>query len=179
MHLSSDLLAVVGVLFQVERQLVADDALHHALDLDVAQLALGLALELRVGQLDADDGGQALAHVVAHQVGVVVLEELVLVGIVVQDARQGRAEAGEVRAAVDGVDAVGEAEGVVGVAVVILYGRLHDGVVGLLGHVDGMGVDDRLVAVEAPDEAGDAALEVDRSAPGRGGGRRTRSPARG
>ena len=148
------------MLFQVERQLVADDALHHGLDLDVAQLALGLAFELRVGQLDADDGRQALAHVVAHQVGVVVLEQLGLVGVVVEDARQRRAEAGEVRAAVDGVDAVGEAEGVIGIAVVILHGRLHDGVVGLLGHVDGLRVDDRLVAVEAPDEAGDAAFEV-------------------
>ena len=49
-----------------------------ALDLGVAQLGLGLALELRVGQLDADDGRQALAHVVAGQVRVVVLEDAVL-----------------------------------------------------------------------------------------------------
>ena len=41
--------------------------------LGVAQLDLGLALELRVGQLDADDGRQALAHVVAGEVGVVLL----------------------------------------------------------------------------------------------------------
>ena len=46
-----------------------------ALDLGVAQLGLGLALELRLGQLDADDGRQALAHVLAGQVGVVVLED--------------------------------------------------------------------------------------------------------
>ena len=46
-----------------------------ALDLGVAELGLGLALELRLGQLDADDGGQALADVVAGEVGVVVLEQ--------------------------------------------------------------------------------------------------------
>ena len=36
-----------------------------ALDLGVAELGLRLALELRLGELDADDGGQALADVVA------------------------------------------------------------------------------------------------------------------
>ena len=40
------------------------------LDLGVAELVLGLRLELRLEQLDADDRGQALAHVLAGQVGV-------------------------------------------------------------------------------------------------------------
>ena len=46
-----------------------------ALDLGVAELGLGLALELGIGQLDADDRGQALAHVIAGEVGVGVLED--------------------------------------------------------------------------------------------------------
>ena len=76
-------------------------------DLAVAQLGLGLALELRVGELDADDGGQALADVVAaHRLGVV-LDQLVGLGVRVDRARQGGPEPAEVRAALDGVDVVG------------------------------------------------------------------------
>ena len=56
-------------------RLSRDGGLDLALDLGVAELGLGLALELRVGQLDADDGGQALADVVAGQVAVGVLED--------------------------------------------------------------------------------------------------------
>ena len=49
---------------------VGDRGLDLALDLGVAELRLRLALELRVGQLDADDRGQALADVVAREVAV-------------------------------------------------------------------------------------------------------------
>jgi hypothetical protein len=55
-------------------RLLGDRGLDLALDLGVAELGLGLALELRVGQLDADDRGQALADVVAGEVAVAVLE---------------------------------------------------------------------------------------------------------
>ena len=61
-----------------------------ALDLGVAELGLGLALELRLGQLDADDRRQPLAHVVAGEVGVVVLEDRVLARVVVERAGQRR-----------------------------------------------------------------------------------------
>ena len=71
-------------------------ALDVRLDLGVAEARLRLALELRLGQLDADDGDEALAHVVAGEVRVVVLEELLLARVVVEHARERRAEAGEV-----------------------------------------------------------------------------------
>ena len=70
--------AVGGVLVQVLRRGLGDGRLDLALDLGVAELGLGLALELRLGQLDADDRGQALADVVAGEVGVVVLEDAAL-----------------------------------------------------------------------------------------------------
>ncbi len=120
---------IVGVLFEVEAEPVADDAFHDALDLDVAQLALGLAFELRLGQLDADDGRQAFADIVAGQVRVVFLEELVLVGVVVQHAGQGGAEAGEVGAAVRVLTQLAKLKMVSVVAVVILEGDLDDGAV--------------------------------------------------
>ena len=66
--------AVGRVLVEVLAEAVGDGGLDLALDLGVAELGLGLALELRLGQLDADDGGQALADVVAGQVAVGVLE---------------------------------------------------------------------------------------------------------
>ena len=74
-----------GVLLQVGGQLLADHGIHQRADLAVAQLGLGLALELGLHQLDGHDGGQALAHVVAGQVGVVGLEHAGLSAIVVDD----------------------------------------------------------------------------------------------
>ena len=44
------------------------DPLDEALGLGVAELGLGLALELRLAELDRDDRGQALADVVAGEV---------------------------------------------------------------------------------------------------------------
>ena len=100
--------------------------LDDVLDLGVVQLAFGLALELRVGEAHRDDGGQALAHVVAGEVGVTLFEDVGLAGVVVEGAGEGAAEAGEVRAAVNGVDVVGEGEDRLGEAVVVLQGDLGD-----------------------------------------------------
>ena len=55
------------VLLQEGGELLVHQALDDALHLGVAELALGLALELRVRDLDADDRGQALAGVLALQ----------------------------------------------------------------------------------------------------------------
>ena len=48
------------------------------------------------GSLTLIDGDEALADVLAGEVGVVVLEDLLLAGVVVEDARERRAEAGQV-----------------------------------------------------------------------------------
>ena len=53
------------MLFQPGAELLVDGLRDEALDLAVAQLGLGLAFELRLGHPDGDDGGQALADVVA------------------------------------------------------------------------------------------------------------------
>ena len=155
--------AVGRVLVEVLAEAVGDGGLDLALDLGVAELGLRLALELRVGQLDADDRGQALADVVAGQVAVGVAEDAGAPRPVVERAGQGGAEAGDVGAAVDRVDVVGEREHVLRVRVVVLEGDL-DGRAALAPlDVDRAVVEDLLVPVEVPDEGLEAALEVERA----------------
>ena len=155
--------AIGRVLVEVLAEAVGDGGLDLALDLGVAELGLGLALELRVGQLDADDRGQALADVVAGQVAVGVAEHAGPARPIVERARQRRAEAGDVRAAVDGVDVVGEREHVLGVGVVVLEGDLDGGAALAPLDVDRPVVEDLLVPVQVPDEGLQAALEVERA----------------
>ena len=57
----------LGVLLQEGAERLVDDGLHGAGDFGVAELALGLPLELRLGQLDRDDRGQTLTHVLAGE----------------------------------------------------------------------------------------------------------------
>ena len=130
------------------------------LHLGVHQLDLGLRFELRVGVLDGDDGGQALARVVAGEVRVGILEQAVLAGVVVDHARQRGAQAGQVRAAVDGVDRVGEGVDRLGVGIGVLDGGLDADALDLLLDID-HGVQGLAVAVEVADEGGEAAFEVE------------------
>src|SRR5260370_7761460 len=62
------------------------------------------------------------------------------------------------RAGVNGVDVVGEAEGSFRVSVVVLQRNLHVDAVALGIHVDGLIVQDRLAAVQMLDELGNAAV---------------------
>ena len=86
-------LAVGRVLLEELGELLVDHALDEAADLGVAQLGLGLALELRVAQLDAEDGHQALADVLAAEVLLFLLEEALGARVVVDGAGDGRPEA--------------------------------------------------------------------------------------
>ena len=90
----------------------------------------------------------------------VILNEVLLATIVVDDARQSAAEAGDVRAPVDGVDAVGERVDELCEAVIVLHRHLDDGIVDLLLHINGVRVDDGALLVQAAHETGYAALEV-------------------
>ena len=147
------------ILFEVGPELVVDDRLDDALDLGVAELGLGLPFELRPRDLDADDGDQPFADVVAADVRVLqILREVVLADVVVDRPRQRRAKAGEVRAAFVRVDVVGEGIHRFGVAVVPLQRDLDVDAVLLAVHVDRLVVDRRLVLVQVLHEGVDATL---------------------
>ena len=159
-HLLHDRLGLAGVVLQPLAELLSDEALDGALDLAVAQLGLGLALELRLLDLDAQDGREAFPEVVAGEVDLGLLEELVLVGVALERPRQRAAEAGHVRAALVRVDVVDERQDVLLVARVVTHRQLHGHVGVLVLDVD-LAVEERLARlVEIGHELGQAALRV-------------------
>src|SRR4029450_7608525 len=69
-RLADDLAALLRVLLEPLAELVVDHLLDERLGFGVAELGLGLALELRLGELDGDDRGQGLPAGVAGGPGV-------------------------------------------------------------------------------------------------------------
>ena len=150
------------VLLEERAQLFIDERLHDAGDIGI-QLALGLAFKLGLRQLHADDRDQAFAHVIAGEIFFHVFEQAHLLAGVVDGAGQRGAETGEVRAAVNRVDVVGEAENAFGVGVVVLQADFHDDAVFLGFHVDRLVVQNLLAAIQVLDELGDAAVVLELS----------------
>ena len=175
--LVEDALRDVRVVVEVVHQGLVGRGADHGLDLGGDELDLGLGLELGVGVLDGDDGGEALADVVAGDLGVLVLQQVVGLRILVDGARDGAAEAGQVGAAVGVVDGVGVAEDLVVEAVVVLDdglevdfdGLVWGGDVGLAVEEDGLGVEGLAGLVELADELLDAVLVEERLGLGLGG----------
>ena len=161
--LGDDLPRLARVLLEELGQAAVDGRLHEALDRRVAELGLGLALELRVLDLHGDDRGEPLAHVLALEVGVLLLELALLARVGVDRPGQGGAEAREVRAALVRVDVVGEREQVLLVGGVPLEGDLHLADVAPVGHVDDLLVQGvaRALGVEVLDEVDDAAVVLE------------------
>src|SRR5208337_4167340 len=151
-----------GVLVEPVAELFVDELFDVALDVAV-ELALGLAFELGLRKANADDGDETFANVVTGDGDFVfLLFQHAGVGCeIVDGAREGGAEAGEMGAAVDGVDGVGEREDVFAVGVVVLQGDFDfDGAFFTL-HVDRRIVEGGLAAIEVLDELGDAAGEAE------------------
>jgi len=160
-RLADDALGGGWVLFQVLGEALGDGGLHEAADLGVAELGLGLALELRLVQLHADDGRQALAAVVAAQVGVLLLEDVLGAGVIVDGARHRLLEAVEVGAALVRVDVVGERQhAVAAIGTGPLHGNFHRAVLVLGLEVDGL-VERLLAVVEVLHEVDDAAIVLE------------------
>src|SRR5438046_9347082 len=100
--------------------MLVDDALYRAFDFRVAELGLGLALELWLANLDRQNSGQSLTNVVAAQGEVGLLQRTALRRVVVDRTRQRRLEAGEVRSTLVGVYVVYERKDVPVVAIFLL-----------------------------------------------------------
>ena len=129
-------------------------------DLVVEQFELVLAFELGLQDLDADDGGHALAGVVAAEVGVVVLEDALLARVVVDLAGKRGAQAGQMCAAIGRVDGVGKGEDRFVVAVGVLDCGLDVGRFDLHVDVDRL-VQDRTILVEIAHKRLHATLEIE------------------
>ena len=156
-RLGHDLAGLARVLLQPFGELLVGRPLDQRAHRDVAQLGLGLALELGIAELDRHDGGEALADVLAEEVVVLLLERALGPGVLVDHGGQGLLEALLVHAALDGGDAVGEAVDALVVAGVPLQGDLDLAVV--LGGLEvGHPLEQRLLGgVEVADEVDDAA----------------------
>ena len=150
------------VLFQVRGQVIAHGRVDDAFDFAVAQLGLGLALELRLGHAERDDGRQALAAVVAA--GGEVLVQAGLLPIGVQRAGDGGAEAGDVRAALAGEDVVHVGVNVLGELARVLHGHFQAHAFVLAADVDDVFVCRLAGPIEVLDELDDAAFVVERFA---------------
>ena len=146
-----------GVLVEELHELIRDDGVHEGTHGGVAELGLGLTLKLRVGELDGDDGGKALAAVLAGDL-VALFDQADLEAVGVEHARERGLEAGLVHTALGGVDVVGKGENVFLIAVVILQGDLGVGIAPGAAHVNDAGVQRVLGLIEEGDELADAAL---------------------
>src|SRR6201999_2360755 len=83
-RLADDRPRVGRVLLEELGELLVDDRRDEALHARVAELRLGLALELRIGQLGRDDRRQTLADVLAREVVVALLELALLARVAVE-----------------------------------------------------------------------------------------------
>ena len=141
------------MLLQIVGESLAYSLLHGACHLRVAQLGLGLALELRLGHLHRDDGREAFAEVFAGNLYLSLLDLLrnlrVLVGVCLQRARQGHAKTCQMGTTLDGVDIVD-----VGVDVLRVVGIVHN------GHLDGYALLLGLQIDDVVDQVGAVAVDV-------------------
>ena len=145
------------MLLKIGGELVVDHLIHQSTDIGIAQLGLGLALELGVRQLDGDDGGNPLPAVLAGDL-VVALDDADLHTVGVQHPGQRGLEARLVHTALGGPHVVGKGHHELIVAVVVLHGDLRGGVPLGAAHIDHVVVKGGLVAVAPDGKLPDAAL---------------------
>ena len=112
--------------------------------LGVSEFGFRLAFKLRISQLNRDNRGQAFADVVTRKVGILVFEQALISRVLVDDARQCRAEALFVGAALGRIDRVRESVESFRISRSPLHGDLTlDLPFRILGFkVDDVGVDD-------------------------------------
>ena len=149
--------ANLRILLQEGIQLFGNNVVDQRADLAVAQLGLGLALKLSLGQLYGNHTGQTLSAVFTGDL-LVIFQHLDLTAVSVQNRGQGTLEALLMHTAFRSMDIVGEREDGLVITVVILQGDLGHAVILLAGHVDHIVVEGILALIEPGDEFTDTAL---------------------
>ena len=142
--------------------MLVDDVLGEALDLGVAELALGLPLELRLADFHREHTGEALADVVAAEVYALVCSQHARAfGVAIQGASERRLEATDVGTAVAGVDVIHK--GIKGLLVRTgpLQGELDLDIVALSLDHHRRRVQRRSTLIQVLDEVGQAALGME------------------
>ena len=160
-HLADDDPRLLRMLLEPLRQELVDQPLDHGAHLRGDELVLGLRREFRIGALDAQDAGQALAGVVAREIDLLLLHEPRAFRIADDLAGQRAAQAHEMRAAVALRDVVGEGQHVLVVAVVPPQRDLDADAVALALDEDGLVDQRRLGAVEVAHEGFQAAFVIE------------------
>ena len=107
-RLLQDRASLRRMLIEPIREFLVCGLLDQRTHLGVAELRLGLPLELRVAQLHRDDRGEAFTNVLTEQVLVLVLEDALRPGVLVDNVGQGLLEPLLVHAAFGRRDVVGE-----------------------------------------------------------------------
>ncbi len=133
--------SICGVRVEPVLQLLVAYLLHKRLDLGVAELGLGLAFKLWLTDLHRDDRRQPFANVIAGEVRILLLKELLLLGVFVDHRGQRRTETFFVSAALMGVDGVGKGVHRFGIAGIPLHRDLYLMAFALAGEIDDRGVD--------------------------------------
>ena len=151
---------VGGIFFKKFLKFFGHDAADQRAHLRVAEFCFGLALKLRVGELDADDRAKPLGDVLLRERGIVWLLQIEFLCVFVDAAEHRGAEALDVRTAVDRAHVVGEGHEVFVVAVVVLHRHFGHDVVFTAADVDDLGMHrrERVALVDILDVGADTAL---------------------
>ena len=155
-HLLTDGVSLFRVFLQIVGHRLTNGLLYGTVHLAVAQLGLGLTLELGLGHLDGDDGRQAFAEVVLSHLDLGFLNLLaqlvVFIRIFLQRTSQGDTETSQVGTTLDGVDIVDVRVDVFRIVAVVEQGNLDGHTVLLRLQTDGLANDRGAVTVDVTHE---------------------------
>ncbi|MBT9161454.1 MAG: hypothetical protein DDT26_02760 [Dehalococcoidia bacterium] len=153
------------MLTQIIGQSLIDRRFHMGFQLRVAQSGLCLPLELGIDQLDADYRHQPFPHVLAGEVRLILFDNLILASIIIQCPGEGSTKAGEMRPAVNGIDAIGKGKGGLRESVVILKSDFDSGAIDRFRDIDWVRVNHRSIAIDLLSKANYTALEIEADLP--------------
>ena len=157
---------------EVRHQAFVSDGANDALDFSGEELLFRLIIEFGIGMFDRNNSDEAFEQIVTGDLRVLVLQQVVLFGVLVDRPGQGGAESGLVRAAVGIVNGVGVGENLCAIAVVILHNDvcnnvrlfrrpvLHVFMRPLAGERDRLRVQDLFAFAELLDEFLDTVLVI-------------------